>query len=192
MIRLARVAVLALTLAACAAPQPRPSAPTTTLPEAWEVHGRLAVRAGGEAWHGRFTWLRDQARQRIELSGPLGQGSVRLRESAAGAVLELGDGHVVRGEDTRALLEQHYGWSLPFEGLSYWIAGQIDPARPGRTLLDDEGLVVGLAQDGWEIALDRYRAVASGSLPHRVILVREGLEVRLAVEGWNLHPGEPG
>ncbi len=193
MTRLGRVAVLALLAAACATPQPKPAAPVATLPSAWEVRGRLAVRLADEAWHGTFAWRHAPDRQRVDLAGPLGQGSARLDQDATGATLDIGGGRVLRGTDTGALLEQQFGWSLPLDGLRHWIGGQADPGRPATPRRDAEGRLVGLAQDGWQIAFERYREVAgAGLLPHRVVLVRDALEVRLVVDAWQTGQGAGG
>lgn len=187
MIRFGCVAALALLAAACASPPPR-TGPATPLPTSWEARGRLAVSFADEAWHGTFAWYLAPGTQQVDLSGPLGQGSARLRETSAGATLDLGEGHQVSGADTEMLLEDHFGWSLPLRGLRYWISGRADPARPAELRHDTDGRIVGLAQDGWEVVCDRYREVSGGVLPHRVVLERAGLKVRLVVDAWRLDP----
>jgi outer membrane lipoprotein LolB len=192
-IRLGRVVLLALLAAACATPARIPPAPGGTLPPSWEVRGRLAVSVADEAWHGTFLWRHGPVRQQVDLAGPLGQGSARLLQDSSGATLDVGDGEVLHGPDTGALLERHFGWSLPFDGLRHWIGGQADPRRPATPRHDDAGRLVFLEQDGWRIAFDRYRAVDDGgALPHRVKLAREGLEVRLVIDAWRLRPGAGG
>lgn len=185
MIRCARVALLALLVAACTTPPPRPPSPLD-LPDRWQAQGRLAVRAGDQAWHGTFAWQQEADRTRITLAGPLGQGSVHLREDAAGALLETGEGAAVQGTDTEALLEQQLGWTLPVRGLRYWITGRADPGRPATWRRDPPPGTVGLDQDGWTIVGDRFTAVDGGSVPQRVVLERADLRVRLVIDRWRL------
>jgi outer membrane lipoprotein LolB len=175
------VVVLAMLTTACA------------LPASWEARGRLAVNVADEAWHGTFAWRKAPERQQVDLAGPLGQGSARLVEDADGATLDLGDGHVVAGADTEMLLQRQFGWSLPLRGLRHWIGGQADPERAATSRHDAEGRLVGLEQDGWRIAFDRYReVVGDASLPHRVVLERDDLGVRLVVDSWRFGPGPGG
>jgi outer membrane lipoprotein LolB len=184
-IRSPAVAVLALLAAACTTPPLRPLAPAD-LPDRWQAQGRLAVRAGDEAWHGTFAWQQEADRTRITLAGPLGQGSVSLREDAAGALLETGEGETVQGTDTEALLEQRLGWTLPVRGLRYWITGRADPGRPATWRRDPPPGAIALEQDGWTIACDRFTAVDGGRVPQRVVLERTDLRVRLVVDRWRL------
>ncbi len=187
------VVVLAMLTTACATPPQKSQAPVMELPASWEARGRLAVNVADEAWHGTFAWRKAPERQQVDLAGPLGQGSARLVEDADGATLDLGDGHVVAGADTEMLLQRQFGWSLPLRGLRHWIGGQADPERAATPRHDAEGRLVGLEQDGWRIAFDRYReVVGDASLPHRVVLERDDLGVRLVVDSWRFGPGPGG
>ncbi len=190
MIRPGLAVLLALLAVACATPSQIPTAPTTSLPPSWEVRGRLAVSVADDAWHGTFLWRHSPISQRVDLAGPLGQGSARLVQDPTGVTLDIGGGEVLHGPDAESLLERQFGWSLPLAGLRHWIGGQVDPQRPATPRHDTEGRLVGLEQDGWQMAFDRYRALNDGEvLPHRVKLARDGLEVRLVIDAWQLQPG---
>jgi outer membrane lipoprotein LolB len=183
-----RAAPLVLLLAACATPQPRPPETAAPLPAQWQVHGRLAVTVDEEAWHGSFDWREETAWRRLEMAGPLGQGTVRLTEEAAGATLELSADEVVTGRDTESLLREHVGWTLPVGGLRHWIVARSDPDRPAEARHDEAGRLVELRQDGWSVDYDRYRAVEGRLLPHRLSLERPGLRVKLVIDRWSLGP----
>lgn len=189
-----RVVLMALFVTACTTAPPRSALPVADLPESWLAQGRLAVKSGDEAWHGTFAWHQAPRLVRIELAGPLGQGSVRLREDPGGARLEIGAEQVIQGSDSEALLQEQLGWAMPVQGLRYWISGHPDPGRPATVERDGAGRVTGLAQDGWRIACSRYLEVDGGLLPHRVVLEREELRVRLVIDRWRLGPetGEKG
>jgi outer membrane lipoprotein LolB len=183
-----RVIVLTLLVTACTTAPPRSALPVAELPETWLAQGRLAVKSGDEAWHGTFAWHQAPTLLRIELAGPLGQGSVRLHEDPDGARLELGTEQVIHGVDSGALLREQLGWAMPVQGLRYWISGQPDPDRPATVERDEAGRVTGLAQDGWQVTCNRYLEVEGGLLPHRVVLEREELRVRLVIDRWQLGP----
>ena len=188
MTRALRAIPLALLLAACAAPQPRPAGPVEPLTEPWRAQGRLAVTVDEEAWHGSFTWREETHRRRVEMSGPLGQGTIRLTEDADGATLELSGDETVTGSDAASLLQEHAGWSLPVDGLRYWIAARADPGRPAETRHDADGRLASLDQDGWTVDYGRYREVMGHLLPHRLSLRRPGLKVKLAIDQWSVGP----
>jgi outer membrane lipoprotein LolB len=183
-----RVIVLTLLVTACTTAPPRSALPVAELPETWLAQGRLAVKSGDEAWHGTFAWHQAPTLLRIELAGPLGQGSVRLHEDPDGARLELGTEQVIHGVDSGALLREQLGWAMPVQGLRYWISGHPDPDRPATVERDEAGRVTGLAQDGWQVTCNRYLEVEGGLLPHRVVLEREELRVRLVIDRWQLGP----
>lgn len=189
---LLRAAPLALLLAACAAPAPRPAPPAQALPEAWQAHGRLAVAAGEDSWHGTFTWDEAPGGRRVELAGPFGAGTVRLSEVPGQATLQLAVDEVLTGSDPEQLLATHLGWSFPVNGLRFWMTAREDPARPATLRRDAGGHLAGLEQDGWTVAYDRYAEVGGSVLPHRVTLEREGLRVRLVIDRWTLGPGAGG
>jgi len=183
-----RVVVLAWLVAACATPPTHPVQPPAELPGTWLAQGRLAVTADEEAWHGTFAWHQAPAQVLIEMAGPLGQGSVRLREDHTGALLEVGADQVFHGRDTEALLREQLGWSLPVRGLRYWITGRPDPDRPAIVRRDEAGRVISLEQDGWDVACTRYLDVGAGVLPHRLVLEREALRIRLVIDRWQPGP----
>jgi len=187
-----RIALLALVvlLAGCVTTPPPAGAPPPEVQ--WILHGRLAAHAGDEQWFGNFTWQQRPHGYRIELSGPLGQGAVRLREDADGATLEMASDEIYRDSDTENLLRRHLGWFLPVNGLRSWIVGEPAPGAVEGLQRDANGRMVELDQDGWRIALDRYRSVDGRELPHRVKLERAELRLRLVIDSWQIGAGAPG
>lgn len=207
------VAVLALLAAGCVtAPVPPPvenpaaawqarQAELHTL-RAWTLQGRLAMRAAEEGWQASVHWIHDGARQRIDLTGPLGRGHLRLTQDDDGAELRDADQRTWRAENAQQLLYRTTGWLVPLDGLDYWILGLPAPGPAAKLALDDQGRLKTLDQAGWEVRFLEYARSGSLDLPSRIFMKRQGdgnaaasakqvdVEVRLIVERWTLKSEE--
>lgn len=174
-----------LLLSACAVvpPQPVDRALVDEL-ERWSIRGRLAVRDNGDNWYGSLRWKQAGEDYRIDLSGPLGQGSLRIEEAGGDALLQVTTERVYRSPDMEALLRRHLGWYLPVRGMRYWIKGLPAPGLASLIERDLLGALTTLHQNGWEITYDRYRPVDGLVLPHRIKLVSGVLRVRLVIDSW--------
>ena len=181
-------ALLALLLTACATVPPAPPVDgerVASLDE-WTVRGRLSVRDNGDSWYGSLRWEQAADRYRVDLSGPLGQGSLRLEQDATGAMLQLAADRSYRGRSMESLLRRHLGWYLPVAGMRDWIKGQAAPGPVTRIERELDGAMKSLRQQGWTIDYDRYRAVDELVLPHKLRLVSGPLEVKLVIDRWEL------
>lgn len=169
----------------------------------WTLQGRIAVRAGDEGWHASLIWHQTGNAYQADLSGPLGQGALRLQGDDTGVRLQRADGLRDQSADADALLARHTGWRLPVNGLRYWVLGLAAPQsgwgslpgslpgstpREARWERDANGRPERLLQDGWDI---RYTAFQEwpglGTLPRRIEMEREGLHARLLIDTWTPH-----
>lgn len=169
---------------------------------AWTLQGRLAMRAAEEGWQASVHWIRDGARQRIDLTGPLGRGHLRLTQDDDGAELRDADQRTWRAENAQQLLYRTTGWLVPLDGLDYWILGLPAPGPAVKLELDDQGRLKTLDQSGWDIRFLEYARSGSLDLPSRIFMKRQGdgnvaasakqvdVEVRLIVERWTLKSEE--
>lgn len=152
---------------------------------AWSLRGRIAVHAGEQGWHASLNWRQSAAGYQLELSGPLGQGAVRLTGDAAGVTLERADGLRDWAEDADALLARNTGWTLPVSGLRYWVQGRAVPERPAEWERGADGRPLRLRQDGWDIRYSSYQDQPGGApLPKRIDLERDGIRARLLIDAW--------
>ena len=152
----------------------------------WTFVGRVGVKSRTDAWNARIHWSQMAERYRIRLSGPLGQGIVEI-EGEPGAI-ELRDGEQThRADSPEALLRDRLGWSLPLEGLRYWMLGGPDPTQATSTLeLDDAGRLRRLEQARWSVEYARYVTVDGFELPLRIELENAGVNARLIISRWVL------
>lgn len=158
----------------------------------WTLQGRIAVRAGDEGWHASLTWHQTGDAYQADLSGPLGQGALRLQGDDTCVKLERADGLRDQSVDADALLARHTGWRLPVSGLRYWVLGraapQSAPGREARWERDANGRPQRLLQDGWDIRYTAYQEQPGfGMLPRRIEMEREGLHARLLIDSWTPH-----
>lgn len=180
-------AVALATLVGCAPlplASPAPAGPVSAITAtSYRLEGRLSVRAAEQQFAGGIVWTRQGEEQEILLRTPLGQGVAEVRLGPAGASLTDSEGKVYQAEAGETLLQQALGLTLPLAGLSYWLRGQPDPARPFSGLPDGLGGWSSLEQDGWRI--EYGSALAGTGLPGRLVARRaDELEIRLVVDAW--------
>lgn len=194
--------LLVLALAGCAPRPPltdeyparwREHAEAVKAWRAWELQGRVALQMGEEGWHARLHWSQHDGRYRILLSGPFGQGGIRLEGDERQVLLRQGD-RVSRAGSAEGLMRRELGWSLPVEGLRSWVLGLPADRAAARPAFDTDGQLAQLRESGWTLEYGRYEAQADGvSLPTRLQLENGDLRVKLVVDRWQrLTPGGSG
>ena len=186
-IRHVAIAALLMVLASGCTPLPPRPVETWTAPawDDWGLRGRIAVRAADEGWHANLSWQQTGDAFRIELSGPLGQGAIRLHSDGRTVRLEAANGMRDQAVNADLLLARHTGWHLPVSGLRYWVRGLAVPARPAHWIRAAGGRPERLQQDGWDIRYTDFQdRPGQGSLPRRVELERDGLQARLVIDSW--------
>lgn len=180
--KLKHFAPLALTmwLAACATQHPAPNA-IKSIPDAYSVSGRVAVRASGKGYPAaHFDWSHSGRTDRVDISNPLGQIVARLELSPDHARYLDSDGKAHEADDIEALTERELGWRLPAEGLRFWLLGLPAPGTPAKWQSGANGPA--LEQDGWHI---EYTGDA-GNAPTGIELNRPDLDIRIVLSDWQL------
>lgn len=176
----AALAALAV-LAGCAALEP--SRPLRA--PAFDLMGRVAVTHDGRAFSSGVRWQHLPERDEIWLLTPVGQALAHIEADAAGATLTAADGKQHRAGDVGSLTRRALGWELPLEHLGWWVRGEILPGGViGEVLRDQQGRLVRLRQDGWQLTLTHSPANEQDGLPQRLELTRDGHQIRLVIDGW--------
>lgn len=177
-----------LTLAGCASVGPeRASSPVAFPPvrPEFELAGRLSLKRGGEALSASFRWQHKPGQDEIDLASPMGQTLARLYGAPGVASLQTADGRMETAVDWNALAARTLDWSLPVEGLGFWIQGV---PRPDAAFTVEPGAGTGpgvLRQDGWTIVYLAFAQDENGvSRPARMVLSYPDVELRLAVDAW--------
>lgn len=144
-----------------------------------------------------LTWRQAGADFSLLLTGPLGQGAVRLEQNADGVRLDTPDGPRY-AEQADGLLAQALGFTIPVEQARWWVLGVAAPAAEAGPVRvhrrDEHDRPVDVEQDGWRIEWSDRRLVAGRALPRRVQLEHATTRLTLVVGAWTLpdRSNEPG
>jgi outer membrane lipoprotein LolB len=183
--------LLLLALAGCATQPAREPAPTVldlSSPRyaIWQIKGRVSLIKGEQGWHASLNWRDDAGHYRLDLSGPLGQGAVRVEGDDTSVRLQTADGRDYVSQNADALVQTVTGWQFPVAGIRYWVRGVPVPGEQAVVDTDDSGRLVHLVQSGWDIRYDRYQDLEGRAWPTRLRLTADDISVRLVVDEWTL------
>lgn len=128
----------------------------------FERSGRFVAQvvASGEpaeSVQGGFRWRQAEYGWQLDLLGPLGNTLARLDASPGVVVLQRPGNETRSAPTASALVADLFGAQVPVDALADWLGGHIqDDARVQNVQYDEQGRVVSLRQDGWEVRFDRY------------------------------------
>jgi outer membrane lipoprotein LolB len=195
-VRRLAVALFAVALSACATVPPARSPDPQAAWQArhislarlstWTVTGRVLIKAEERSWNATLFWVQRDEAYRIRLIAPLGQGTVQLSGGDGGVVRRTSNNQVFTAQDPQTLMLDTLGWSVPVDGLRYWMRGLDDPRTPAVVRLDARGRPETLEQAGWVIDYQRYADGAPPELPTKLALANQALSVRILVSRWEL------
>ncbi len=152
----------------------------------WRLHGRIGVRSGEGNWHGGLRWLHRDDRDSLTLSGPFGQGGVKIEVQDGWIRIRYHDGRLRESHRPRVLLEEALGIPVPLQALHYWVLGMPAPGIPvTRRRYDSLGRLAYLSQNGWRIEYREYVVIPPGALPRKIVLTGPGgVVLKLIVDRW--------
>lgn len=153
----------------------------------WQLSGRLAVQNDHEAWHMSLEWLQRRDRYSLNITAPLGQGSMRLHGDAVQVMLMTDEGETLNSSNPELLLYQQFGWKIPISALRYWVLGLPAPGDFQQTL-DEYGRLRQLTQAGWEIEFIDYQPHLGVELPRKVFINNHRAKVKLVISSWQRLP----
>lgn len=157
-----------------------------SLLRSWSLHGTLAVRpAGDDAARVTMRWRQSPDSYLVRFMGPLGVGLFEVEGSATAVEARFPDGRRASAASPEALLEQEIGWSVPLQGLRYWMVGAPMPGvAPSNMELDELGRLALLEQAGWTVVYERYDTVDGLSLPERIRFSNASVDATVVVRRW--------
>lgn len=153
----------------------------------WQTRGRVGVIAGDESWSAAFDWQQQQAEYWIRISGPFGRSIIELEGKPRYVLLKSGGKDAQVAQNAEMLLKWQTGWSLPVEGLRYWIVGLPVPNLPERHTIDSQGHLSSLNQSGWQIEYQSYQQVDGYRLPKKLHMVNRDVRVKLIAREWRVN-----
>jgi len=151
----------------------------------WRLHGRIAIKSTGDSWSASIDWQQQDDVFDIHFMTHLGQTMAKLQGQPGQATLYTPD-EKITAADVDELLDKHFGWVIPIEGLRYWILGVPAPGFVANKQVDDDGRMELLEQSGWHIQYVRYNRDGSVDMPEKMVLEYPRLRVRLFIDRWEL------
>lgn len=151
----------------------------------WDLAARIGLKLEDEAFSATLKWKQQQQDYRLLLIAPFGKGTVELYSKDAVVTLRTHDNQLLSATTPEALLQEHFGWTLPVQGLPYWIRGIPEPkVAVDNLLLDEQQRLQRLQQSGWDISYGKYQQVGKYELPAKLKLENEKIRLKLAVKEW--------
>ncbi len=148
---------------------------TPDLEQTWQ--GRFSISAESatqrENHSGRFTLTHSKEVLTIlDLKSPLGNTLARITQTPQNISLEALGKSTVEADDAESLLVKTLGFSVPVNGLQYWLDGTPVPGSAAKTQPNTTPYRQ-IEQNGWLIQYERYDA---SGLPNRIRLQRQASE----------------
>lgn len=153
--------------------------------KAWAVEGRLAIRTDDDAWSATLQWAQKEQLYMMRVIAPLGQGTYEVKRGYGKVSLLTAENELYEAEDAESLMLNNLGWSVPVEGLKYWIRGLPDPDyRIENIKVDEHALMTELEQSGWKISFSRYSEEEQYILPGKIVLNNERVKITVLAKDW--------
>ena len=155
----------------------------------WGIRGRVALFVNNDVYNLGLNWTLSDHHSSLKLEAALGQGMVQLEKNGTEVSLMTSEGASYYGQNAEQVLQQSTGWSIPVDGLEYWIKGINHPLSGHTQTLDNAGLASSLTQDHWKINyLDYTRAELEQYdyplLPHKIYMKRDNIALKIVVDQW--------
>lgn len=156
----------------------------------WKIQARLGIQTEDNGGSLDLFWNQQGDTYQIRMIAPMGQGVTLIRGNTRGVYVKTADGTEQYSDDADALLASSLGVDIPLAGLRDWLRGL--PVKGQLASLqrwDENGQLVKLVQNNWNIEMSAYRKVAEYTLPHNFHFGRDDrpeLSIRLLIRQWKL------
>ena len=161
-----------------------PYSKTATLPlyklEQWTLEGRLSITGRDDSWTANINWQHGLDKEKIKLSGPLGQGATLIQLSKGMVTIDRGDGKPQSSNQPEAFINQQLGLFVPVQSLRYWVIGL---PEPNSHFVET---ATGFKQAGWLIEYKQMQNVKMNTLPYKLNVTNEQVKLKLIVDQWLL------
>lgn len=148
------------------------------------LSGRVAVQQGERRQSAGLRWAHRRQSDTVDLLTPLGGTAARIYRDTQRATLEEGQRRA-DAANLDGLMQQMLGWSLPLDGLQYWVLARPVPDVPAQLERNAAGQLTLLRQQDWLIRYTRYPDEQPSTLPTRMQLEYGTLRVQLLLDAWD-------
>lgn len=152
----------------------------------FSIKGRIGVQSEGKGFSGGLSWQHDSLNDDISLYSPLGGQVASIKKNPEKVTLEDGKGNSISAIDAETLTQNTLGWRLPLTGLADWSLGRPASSPIQASTQDEQGRLISLKQDGWEIEYQNYSEQSGYALPGKILLKNEKVSLKLLVEQWQI------
>lgn len=151
----------------------------------WVVEGKIGYRdseGGGSAW---VSWSQSKEKFEIELSGPFGINTKRIKGSFNHAGLQPEDYQISVSQHSDIYQRKSIILGTQIEHLQFWIKGMGSPSLTNiESRYNDDGTLASLKQAGWRLDFSDYKSIGKFKLPNK-IKGKEGVyEFNLSIKKW--------
>lgn len=152
----------------------------------WSIRGRLAVRTADDGFTASMRWHQQGERYDAKLNGPLGVGAMHLQGDSDLLRIERGNGDNEVIRNPSASLADALGWSIPVENFRFWALGVESPLTPAVDKQVEQGMLIGLQQDGWNIQYREYQEIDGTSLPRKLVATQGDARLTFLIREWQI------
>ncbi|PCJ14446.1 MAG: outer membrane lipoprotein LolB [Gammaproteobacteria bacterium] len=163
----------------------------------WRLQGRIGIRLPDQAHSASIRWQQSDQQVDILLTGPLGQGSVRIKGDDQWIEIFEGRNGASNSGEPNQLLRQQLGYTLPLGQLSQWCLGLIEnhsAKKPFTTnlLYDASGFPLSFRTEHWAVAYQRWKPIQGSlpsqnyTLPHKIVIQSNDVKITLAIKHWEI------
>jgi len=131
-----------------------------------------------DSWSASIDWFHEKNMERIDLSGPLGQGAVKIVLLPGLIIIDRGDGKTGYSTDIETYIEQQLGFIVPVKVLRFWVLGLPAPKQKFVKLED------GFEQCLWKIHFINFIAVRNNLMPRKIIVEKDSAKLKLVIDQW--------
>lgn len=146
----------------------------------WQLSGRAVFQGPDQRESASILWQTDQQRDHVQLSGPFGQGAVRLISDSEGATLWQDGEPRASDVSAEALLFRHLQWQVPIAALKYWVRGETAPLSHSDIIKRET--FQQFSQSGWRVTQSKF---TDDGLPRKVIIEQPPYKLTLLIAKWN-------
>lgn len=152
----------------------------------WRMEGRLALRAGSDGYNGTLSWEQAHDDLDFRFRGPFGFGGFRIHGDLERLRIKTTRGDEMLLSDPESEMTERFGWSLPVYSMRFWMLGVSDPGAGAEEVVDDEGMLVELTQNGWQVRYDDYSNNGGTFLPRKIVMESGDVRIRVVADRWKI------
>lgn len=154
----------------------------------WGATGALSIdEVNRKSVIAQYEWVQTgPSHYRVRLTSALNLYTADIYKSLKKVTLWTDDKAYVTANTVETAMQRRLGWSLPIDGMEYWMKGMPAPG-PRKARYDGVGHLIQLHQSGWDIYYSDYINKSGVDLPTVINLIRPGFRVRIIIKIWTLY-----